>query len=34
MEGGTRVLDISDGQRASIRRTRSEVSLGDHLGLS
>ena len=34
VEGGTRVLDISDGQRASIRRTISEVSLGDHLGLS
>ena len=26
--GVTRVLDISDGQRASIRRTRSEGQLG------
>ena len=26
-EGGSRVLDISDGQRASICRTGSEVSL-------
>ena len=26
-EGGSRVLDISDGQRTSIRRTGSEVSL-------
>ena len=34
MEGGTRVLDILDGQRASIRRRRSEVSLGDHFGSS
>ena len=30
MEGGTRVLDISDGQRVSIRRTGSEVSLDSH----
>ena len=29
-EGGSRVLDISDGQRASIRRTGSEVSLDSH----
>ena len=27
VEGGSRVLDISDGQRAGIRRTGSEVSL-------
>ena len=31
MERGTRVLDISDGHWASIRRTGSEVSLEGHL---
>ena len=30
-EGGSRVLDISDGHWASIRRTGSEVSLEGHL---
>ena len=30
-EGGSRVLDISDGQRASIRRTGSVMTLEDDL---
>ena len=33
-EGGYCVLDISDGQRAGIRRIGSEVSLDSHFCLS
>ena len=33
-EGGTCVLDISDGHWASISRIGSVMSVGDHLGSS